>query len=303
MNNSKKLCALCENCQDLKESHIIPAFIFKWIKETSATGYLRSSVKPNLRVQDGKKNDLLCENCEKRFNQYETNFANEIFYPYVSKELSKNQITTNTITYFKYQDWLLRFAISVQWRILITSQIIIDKLATKQSKILKSFISIWRDFLYNKRQDSGKCETHLIFLQNLSTGSGFLPDNINEQVNLYILRHIDGAITTGKNNLGVFVKFGPMCIFTSIIPPKLKNLSNSRIHLKGLMPTIQVLDNPDFNQFLFVDRPNEVLSRMKYSDRQKQIIHETYLKKPQRIEQSLTMRALEADLILRIKKE
>jgi hypothetical protein len=36
-------CALCHNVKELKDSHIIPAFVYRWIKETSATGYLTFS--------------------------------------------------------------------------------------------------------------------------------------------------------------------------------------------------------------------------------------------------------------------
>jgi hypothetical protein len=55
---------------ELQESHILPSFVYRWMKETSATGYLRFGQQPNLRVQDGVKRHLLCANCEQRFNQW-----------------------------------------------------------------------------------------------------------------------------------------------------------------------------------------------------------------------------------------
>jgi hypothetical protein len=63
----------------LQESHILAGFVYRWMKETSATGYLRFGQQPNLRVQDGVKLHLLC--AEDRFNQWETQFANRIFHP------------------------------------------------------------------------------------------------------------------------------------------------------------------------------------------------------------------------------
>jgi hypothetical protein len=67
-------CRLCGAVKELQESHILPGFVFRWMKETSATGYLRSRQQPNLRVQDGLKLHFLCADCERRFNQWETQF-------------------------------------------------------------------------------------------------------------------------------------------------------------------------------------------------------------------------------------
>jgi len=75
------LCRLCRATKELQESHILPGFVFRWKKETSATGYLRFGQQPNLRVQDGVKLHLLCRECERRFNNWETEFANRIFTP------------------------------------------------------------------------------------------------------------------------------------------------------------------------------------------------------------------------------
>jgi hypothetical protein len=75
------LCRLCGATKALQESHILPGFVYRWMKETSATGYLRFGQQPNLRVQDGLKRHLLCRDCEQRFNRWETQFANQIFHP------------------------------------------------------------------------------------------------------------------------------------------------------------------------------------------------------------------------------
>ena len=34
-------CALCGQQKDLRKSHIVPRFVGKWLKSTSATGFLR----------------------------------------------------------------------------------------------------------------------------------------------------------------------------------------------------------------------------------------------------------------------
>jgi hypothetical protein len=74
-------CRLCGATKELQASHNLSSFVFRWKKETSATGYLRFGQQPNLRVQDGVKLHLLCRDCEQRFNNWETEFANRIFHP------------------------------------------------------------------------------------------------------------------------------------------------------------------------------------------------------------------------------
>jgi hypothetical protein len=69
-------CRLCSETKELRESHILPGFVYRWMKETSATGYLRFGQQPNVRVQDGLKLHLLCGDCEQRFNQWETESMN-----------------------------------------------------------------------------------------------------------------------------------------------------------------------------------------------------------------------------------
>lgn len=100
------LCKLCQKNQDLRESHIIPKFVAKWLKESSATGYLRQGVEPNLRKQDFPKERLLCGDCENRFSRWENIFAEKIFLPYLND--GKRE--------FEYTDWLLKFSVSLIWR-------------------------------------------------------------------------------------------------------------------------------------------------------------------------------------------
>ena len=54
-------CALCLKEKTLCDSHIIPSFVYKWLKDTSATGYLRNGNSPNLRQQDGLKIKIIMQ--------------------------------------------------------------------------------------------------------------------------------------------------------------------------------------------------------------------------------------------------
>lgn len=74
-----KLCKYCKEREAIENSHIIPSFVYKWLKDTSPTGFIRSTDKPNKRKQDGLKSPLLCIECEKEFSEIENSFKKEIF--------------------------------------------------------------------------------------------------------------------------------------------------------------------------------------------------------------------------------
>src|SRR3954468_11545726 len=77
-------CALCKQPKPLCDSHIIPAFVGKWLKETSATVYLRSALSPDLRQQDLLTKRLLCADCEGRFSGFERLAAERLVLPYMA---------------------------------------------------------------------------------------------------------------------------------------------------------------------------------------------------------------------------
>src|SRR5665647_1861288 len=101
------ICRLCDCEKTLKESHIIPKFVFRWMKKTGGK-YIRKADNPNKRVEDGVKDYLLCNDCEQLFSKLEDKFARDIFYPY-----SNSNIDT-----FKYDNELIKFSISVLYRLL-----------------------------------------------------------------------------------------------------------------------------------------------------------------------------------------
>ncbi|AUJ71880.1 hypothetical protein [Pseudoalteromonas sp. NC201] len=76
---SSKVCKFCEKSPAIDNSHLIPSFIYKWIKDTSPTGYMRATNEPNKRQQDGYKSALLCESCEEKFSKSEDLFKKELF--------------------------------------------------------------------------------------------------------------------------------------------------------------------------------------------------------------------------------
>ena len=73
------ICKFCGNTKELKESHLIPSFAGKWLKDTSPSPFLRQAIKPNVRRQDIIKEYLLCGDCEHYFSTFEDAFAKKIF--------------------------------------------------------------------------------------------------------------------------------------------------------------------------------------------------------------------------------
>ncbi len=104
-------CNFCkEEVPKLEISHIIPKFIYKWLKETSTTKKMRSSQNPNKPEQDGYKVPFLCKTCENDFSRYEKYFSEKIFKPFIE---SNDLEIFKTIDYKKFQ----KFIISLIWRV------------------------------------------------------------------------------------------------------------------------------------------------------------------------------------------
>ncbi len=276
------ICRLCGFEKELQESHIIPAFASRWIKETGATGFLRDAINPNKRIQDTTKMKLLCRECEVLFSRHESIFASKIFQPYVAKELDARGISQGHIKEFKYDSWLLHFIISIQWRFLISIQI-----NKKNISNIHPFELIWRKFLLNTYPDTGICESYMIFLHNLSGEIGFPNLKFGQNVNRYILTTTDATTFFCKKKLGIYSKIGPIVFFTSLYPSKLKGNFDSRVHMRGIIKPGCKPRNTYLNRFIFITRPNEIFCKTQISDKQNSIIKKDYLKNPKKSFNSL----------------
>jgi hypothetical protein len=118
-------CALCKKEKPLQISHIVPSFVGKWLKESSASGFMRELRAPNERIQDVWKTQLLCRDCKGITFRLETYLAKEIFYPYLE---GKNKP-------LNYDDRFLRFAVSQSWRLLCSTMIILKRIILNSCNI------------------------------------------------------------------------------------------------------------------------------------------------------------------------
>lgn len=291
-------CRLCGEVRELQNSHVIPAFAVRWIKETSATPYLRSAESPNLRKQDIGTTQLLCRDCEGRFSYYEDLFARNIFTPYVCEELDEKGCGRGRIKGLDYADWLLKFAISLQWRVLVTRP---EKIGEEAE--LTCIESIWRQYLLEKRGDTGVYENHIIFLSSL--GGATIPAGLKlgRRVNMYLLHSVDGTVVSSDNNryLGIYSKIGPVAFYTAIRPHAVKGNGDSRIHMRGTVKTAPILRNGWLNQFIFITRPNEGYGEI--SEKQQVKLDNEISKNPERVLQSMSPHLKRVDYELERKEK
>jgi len=286
------ICALCQKKSKLRESHIIPSLVFDWMKKTSATGYIRRSETPNLRVQNGYKIPLLCEDCENLFGVWEKHFAEEIFLPLYKNSESK----------VSYGPWLVKFAVSVSWRVAIFYKNMgwLSHFSQRLLNATDQCLLAWREFLLDLRLHPGRFEQHLLPLDAVKyTTDTDLPANINR----YLLRTVDMTIAHArvKEKAFVYTKMGPIVLIGFIEMPYPERWKGSRLDPSGGSVGGHTHYQVPASLFEFLkDRArNAATAYRSISQRQKDKIAEDYDKKDlDAIAKSETFHALHEDVLL-----
>jgi len=236
--SENNVCALCLQEGVLRESHIIPKFVGKWMKETG-TGYLTTAEDGSKRVQDTTKIRLLCDSCEEKFSKLEKYFADKIFFPF-----HNDKIRT-----FDYDKNLEAFIVSLSWRILkITGSDFRDK---NPGFPLQSFVNdaeeYWREFLNGEKESVGRYENHVVFLDYVDDSQN--PD-VDPKFNWYTLRSTDFTIVTSSKRVLVYVKLPWMIFVTTIHPTSLDGWNGTVIKESGRIVPEQSITDGGFGQFL-----------------------------------------------------
>jgi len=216
-------CRLCNAEADLQLSHILPAFAFRWLRESSGSGHIRLGVSPNQRVQDGPKRHWLCASCEGLLSRSETAFAERLFYPYIRGESSR----------FVYGEWLLHFCVSVSWRVLRFHK---EETALKNyepeaiARIAKAE-EAWKTFLLGQRPHPGSFQQHLLPLDAIDVISGGSRD-ISPNINRYLMRAIDMDLCRGEKINFVYSKIGRFIILGFIREDRPERWHGAKVHIK-----------------------------------------------------------------------
>jgi hypothetical protein len=198
-------CSFCRQVAPLRDSHVLPAFAYRWLRRRSRTGHIRQTDNPNRRVQDGLKLKWLCDDCEALFGKFETEFATKVFHFW---QEGKQRVL--------YEDWLIKFCVSVSWRVLKylrQSNPGPARYTADQLRLMQDAECRWRAYLQGEVENPGKFEQHLLIFDNIeSTTVRNLPRNIN--------RFMTGAITFdivgSQKSLMTFAKLGRFTIFGMI---------------------------------------------------------------------------------------
>lgn len=282
-------CHLCNKNRELRESHIIPSFVYKWLKASSGTGHIRFGGAPNLRSQDGYKAYLLCDECEGLFNSLETEFANSIFHP-----LNKGDAVN-----IKYGPWMLKFAVSVSWRVLtfFMKEIDLSHFPPVLQEKAKIAISYWRKFLLGKTPHPSRFEQHMLPFDRIErfTYQG-MPPNINR----YILRTVDiDTVHSGDKAAYVYSKMGRIVLVGFIEMPYPREWKGSRLHVKeGVLGSNHYILPSGFGDY-FINKAKRLIAiQNSMSNNQRKKIDETYRKDLDRAANSETMKATDYDVIL-----
>ena len=99
-------CALCSTTNTpLQQSHLLPNFLFKRLREPA--GHFYSASLPKKPLQRGAVARMLCFECEQALSRWEGH-VQQIFFPRGSRPFLP----------IKYGTWLQLFATSISWRCL-----------------------------------------------------------------------------------------------------------------------------------------------------------------------------------------
>jgi hypothetical protein len=283
------VCKLCLQSKPLADSHIIPKFVGKWLKESSATGYLRAAENPNVRKQDLPTEKLLCYDCETLLSRWENTFAKEIFLPFREENKTK----------FNYDEWFMKFAVSLAWRTAITE---IDDFRNENPYLgskVDDALEVWRDFLLNGSILKGY-EQHVFFLDTVINTRGELPSGFH----WYTLRGTDATIVSSDKQVFLYIKLPAMVFWFGVYPSRMQGWKKTKIHHRGhISAGKQKIRDDVFGSFL-LDRAKTVMAiGGGISSRQEQKIVDTMLKDPERAASSETMAVQQIEQYWREKQD
>lgn len=212
------ICRLCQRESELQLSHVIPAFVFRWLRESSGNSHMRSIEAPNQRVQDGPKKHWLCLECEGRLGRSEATFATELFHPYLAWSGQR----------FRYGLWLLRFCVSVSWRNLLVQLDHFEEQGFTENERawVQSAERTWRQFLLEATPHPGDYRQFLLPLDRIESGRTDLPPNINR----YLMRAIDIDLCHGGQSLFTYSKLGRFVIIGFINEPNQAHWVGGRVN-------------------------------------------------------------------------
>lgn len=271
---------------------MLPAFVFRWMKESSATGFLRFGKEPNRRVQDGEKRYWMGCCCEDRLNQWGTPFSDQVFYPLIANGGQR----------IRYGDWMLKYCVSVSWRVLsmFVEDSRLDHFNERQRAAVARALDRWSGFLLGTEGNPGVYEQHLLPLDSVESFSG---GNMPSNINRYLLRAADIDIVAGGGGAFVYSKFAKFILVGFIDVPHPKEWVGTKIHVRdGHVGQGDFTLPKEFGDFIFDKCRRYAEIKEQISENQQAKIAASMRKDLERTATSETFKALHQDVTLFGKK-
>jgi hypothetical protein len=278
------ICRLCGKQADLRESHIYPAFAVRWLKESSATGYLRSTGSDK-RMQDTDRVKLLCADCEQILSKDEKQFAEKLFVPL--QEGRKQS--------FDYEEWLIRFLVGFHFRILVTREGVGPQHAEEHYARVEED---WKQFLLGKKSDWGQSEFHVFFSDVIQDAS----QPVSPKTNWYLATALDSRPTfSDSGHAGCYGKLLRVMSFSfmSSRDPLKEQWDGTQVFARGkLVGPRQSIKSSGFWPLIQASIKAVEEKEITMTDRQTNALLDAIQKDPQRFLNSESMRVREATVAL-----
>jgi hypothetical protein len=283
-------CPLCGSTGALRESHIIPRFVFDWMLQSSPTGFIRFGTMPNRSVKDGMKLRLLCDSCEGRLSTWEKTTAEQLFLPYHK----------NPGTEVRYESWLAKFCASVVWRVLFVHSCIdpLRNLSPTQNSRVNLALATWKNLMFDSAENPGAFELHMLPVDLLADAGGMrqqLPQNFNR----YLARAVDIDVVSNTNLAFVYAKICRLIVFGFIERPRFRRWHGTRIAMKqGIIEPKQFGLPIEFLEYLVARAKNMAELTARISERQKAKISARMRADPDRAARSDEFTAMMQDVAM-----
>jgi hypothetical protein len=192
-------CLICTDGELSEYGHIIPKFVMRWLKHASGLNSFYLDNDPALKVSDTPAIKILCNVCEDRLGIYEKNFTDNYFKKFYRKQSLR-----------PVRDELYIFAISVAWRIVVTTGFLkdtektIDQFTSIYTSVENEMRSFLQDFNYN-------CELGVYIFSAEEIINNVHEGRFNKKLLLYTIRQ-------GLKAHNLYSKNGAFLISKSRIP-------------------------------------------------------------------------------------
>lgn len=218
---STGICKLCQRASRLQQSHVIPKFVIRWLKDTSPT-HIRGLADINRRIQDGPTRPWLCEDCEQRLSAWEKPFAEQVFLPIHS--------ASTEIVQPKYGPWALKFATSIAWRALLWVQEGgLERFSPTDLCEADAASRTWREFMLDERPHPGRFEQHILPLDTPEQISG---GYFSPHLSRYLLRAVSVDVIGARSYCVVHAKLCRLVMVGFLRVETPRKWKGTKLHVK-----------------------------------------------------------------------